>query len=708
MRTARRPGLSLARIFGIGLAAAALLLATHFAVLHASSRAAIVDVTARLGTAAAREVARRTEERFRAASAVIGEFQAEVAAGAVLPQDPDAVAAALTGAALRRTAVAEVAFSWGRLAGRDGAGGPVLAPGDRGQVAVFRTREGALAVRRTRLRDGRFVAETRQAGRAGPVEETAAEDPTAHATFRTPATATFAGRLLWSDLHRSQLDAGLPEDRRRITVSAQRALETGDRNFLGVVRVSLATDGLDAIARMRLEEEGGGEDLVFLCDRAGRLVAPTGGARLEDTDDGLRVPCGDVPDVLVPALDAALRADLRGGRAIARVVIGGRPWIVSLRDLPASQDWIVGVLVPEDAFTGALDTARTRLLVGAVAIAGLLLGGGLLGVRAAGRSFGAIVDATARMGSFDFAPAPRTSHVQEVQAVLDGLESAKGALRALGKFVPVDLVRRLYAEGGDPRPGGELRELSVLFSDIAGFTSLAETVAPDELAEVLSRYFAAMTAAIHGTRGTVDKFIGDAVMALWNAPEDVPEHAAAACRAALACRSAERALLEDPAWGARPRFRTRFGIHTGRVLVGNIGAPDRLDFTALGDGVNLASRLEGLNKQYGTTILVSEATAAAAGSAFAFRRIDVVAVKGRARGVAVLELLGPAGVRTRVHDDYERAFARYLARDFAAARELLGAQADDPPSRVLADRCTAFLLDPPDTDWDGTFTAAEK
>src|SRR5262249_55015445 len=158
-------------------------------------------------------------------------------------------------------------------------------------------------------------------------------------------------------------------------------------------------------------------------------------------------------------------------------------------------------------------------------------------------------------------------------------------------------------------------------------TGIAEQLSPGELARLLGDYLHVMTEAVHSTQGIIDKYIGDAVMAVWNTPTPCPDHARRACEAALAGLEAEERLFQSPQGQGRPALRTRFGIHRDRVMVGHFGAPDRMSFTVLGDGVNLASRLESLNKQYGTTVLVSDAVRGEAGDAFDFRLVDVVAVK---------------------------------------------------------------------------------
>jgi adenylate cyclase len=220
-----------------------------------------------------------------------------------------------------------------------------------------------------------------------------------------------------------------------------------------------------------------------------------------------------------------------------------------------------------------------------------------------------------------------------------------------------------------------------------------------------------MTSAIRSCGGTIDKFIGDAVMALWNAPGLRPNHARLACTAILACKEAATQLYASPAWSGLPPLRTRFGLHRDVVLVGHFGAPERFSYTALGDGVNLASRLEGLGKQYGVDAVVSEAAAAAAGGDFAFRRLDRVAVKGRLEGVLVYELLGRADVQLPDAASvraYEEAFDAYVRRDFAGAIARLEQHREDGPSRILLARCHEFLRNPPPPQWDGVHVATAK
>jgi adenylate cyclase len=200
-------------------------------------------------------------------------------------------------------------------------------------------------------------------------------------------------------------------------------------------------------------------------------------------------------------------------------------------------------------------------------------------------------------------------------------------------------------------------------------------------------------------------------MAVWNAPTPCEGHPRRACEAALAAQAAGEALFASAEWQGRPPLLTRFGLHTEEVLVGHFGAPDRMSYTCLGDGVNLASRLEGLNKQYGTFLLASDAVREAAGPDFAFRFVDVVVVSGKGQAVRVHELMGRAdlaGPRRETARRYEEALALYLRREFRAALERFQALTDDPPSAILAERCRLYLVAPPPADWNGAYVATTK
>jgi adenylate cyclase len=302
--------------------------------------------------------------------------------------------------------------------------------------------------------------------------------------------------------------------------------------------------------------------------------------------------------------------------ASARVLVARgssppEPFLISLRAFPAghTQGWLVGIAVPEAHYLGGLTASRRRLLILAALVMVVILAAGGLALRALRGDLGRLLRETVRLRRFDFAATPATwATFADVEAGARSLEQAKTALRALSKYAPVDLVRQLYDAHREPTLGGRIEDVTLMFTDIEGFTTVSEQMPIDELAAALGQYLQAMTGAIHATGGIIDKYVGDGVMALWNTPRPCPDHPVRACDAALRCREATAALFASSAWGGRPPWRTRFGIHRAEVTVGHFGAPERMSFTAMGDGVNLAARLEGLNKQYGTGTLVSGAS----------------------------------------------------------------------------------------------------
>jgi adenylate cyclase len=233
--------------------------------------------------------------------------------------------------------------------------------------------------------------------------------------------------------------------------------------------------------------------------------------------------------------------------------------------------------------------------------------------------------------------------------------------QTFSRFVPRRLVERLIETGTPLQLGGTRREVTLLFSDVVNFTEITEKADPTRVMQYTSRYFAEMSREIMSHAGTVDKFIGDAIMAIWNAPADDPDHAANACAAALAFQRANDRLnmeFEREGW---PAYRTRCGLHTGEAVVGNIGSEDRMNYTALGATVNLAERLEGLNKTYGTSILVSSALKKRVESRFCFRSIDRISPKGFAEAFDIYELRSEAANNDRANPEFCREWESVYA-----------------------------------------------
>ena len=721
----RRP--SLQQVFAVTILGLALLLGALFALLNRTSRESLIETSTTVRDEKTRRIAEQVVKDLGQAGRSLAHLRGLLREGALGPGDPLAVEAALFAELAGEPDVSAVAFTHAVLL-EASERSVKLAPGDRWQVNVYRAPpsegEARIVTLYDHLEQGRFVRDARERPprggfRSAPLVRQASRDvpdPTALDTFRAAVLAGDDQGTLTSDLHWFEPDLSLPPSRRRVVVSGLGAVRDSAGRFLGVLQGGLLTRRLDELVRAPSRED---PHRVFFCDTHGRLItAISPGDRVVELGNDLRVvPRSLPPDVQAALAQPALRDTARDPDRPQRAAfdVAGRRYLATFLYLKApergwvSQDWVVAIVAPESAYLGGLARQRKLLLLASLGIMTVILLLGVLTLRSVRRGLGAIESSTARMRDFDFSPTPVRLPIRDLQEVGERLELAKTAMRAMERYVPVDLVRLLYRTGREPVLGGALTEVSLLFTDVAGFTSLSESLEPNELARALGRYFEVMTAAIQERRGIIDKYIGDAIMALWNAPTPCPEHPLRACEAALACVRAAAGLFASPEWAGRAPLVTRFGLHTDRVLVGHFGAPDRMSYTALGDGVNLAARLEGLNKQYGTTILVSDAVRQTVGEAFAFRRLDRVAVKGKQRGVEVHELLGAAGCPVPAAvPAYEEALRACWNRDFSGAAGILEAHRDDPPSRVLLERCRRFQAEPPPPGWDGIWFAAAK
>jgi len=284
--------------------------------------------------------------------------------------------------------------------------------------------------------------------------------------------------------------------------------------------------------------------------------------------------------------------------------------------------------------------------------------------------------------------------------------------QGFGLYLAPAVVERMLSSNKLPALGGEMRNVTVYFSDIADFSSIAEKIPPAELVRAMNEYLSAMTDVIEAHGGFVDKYFGDAIVAVFGAPLDDPRHATNAVHAALRCAAA-LGMLEGVTAAFGATVRQRIGLNSGAALVGNIGSRRRFNYTVMGDVVNLASRLEGANKLYGTTVLASQATVALTGNAFVWRELDAIRVKGRTEAVRVFEPLGVAGevaadVLGRAHT-YGEGLTRYRAREFAAAAEQFArVAADDPPSALLLARARQLAREPPGPRWDPVTAQEEK
>ena len=286
----------------------------------------------------------------------------------------------------------------------------------------------------------------------------------------------------------------------------------------------------------------------------------------------------------------------------------------------------------------------------------------------------------------------------------------------MGRYLSPSVSQWILKEPERLYLGGQTRQMTVLFSDIRGFTTLSHSLDPQALVSILNEYMTAMTQMVFKHDGVLDKYIGDAIMAFWNAPMEQPDHAKRACGTALDMIDKLQELQMGWKQRGMPILELGIGINSGPMVVGNMGSLERLAYTVLGDNVNVASRLEGLSKEYGTHIVIGESTRQAAGPDFEYRVLDLVAVKGRSEPLGVYQLLCRAGqlnpeVAQRL-ERYQHGIDLYRGRKWEEAAEVFGEILDhtsnDGPSVLYLRRSRECVTNPPPVDWNGVYVAKTK
>ncbi len=415
---------------------------------------------------------------------------------------------------------------------------------------------------------------------------------------------------------------------------------------IGSERVGVvAGDILIGEAETMLRQQGLGKSgVAFLFDDAGRVIAhPDLSKWLDRRGAGDRLP--ELPrltDVDTVGALAAIEAWRRTG--VSEQFFRdrhGREYLAAMQPIivAGTADLRVVVFAPIDEFYSDIVAERRSLIIVAILLLAALPAAFLIGNRLS-LSLRILSREVDRIQRFRFSTMPRLrSPIREIDDLGRSVYTMRSLVQTFSNFVPKRLVQQLVETGDSMELGGTRREATILFTDIENFTSLTEDKDPTQVMLYTSRYFAAMSNVIAAHQGTVDKFIGDAVMGIWNAPVEHDDHVLQACEAVLRCIEANHALNEEFEREGWPAYVTRFGLHVGDVMIGNIGSSDRMNYTALGATVNLASRLETLNKDHGTRALVSQAVKDAAGSRFTFRSVGTIKPKGFARAVDIYELL---------------------------------------------------------------------
>ncbi len=484
---------------------------------------------------------------------------------------------------------------------------------------------------------------------------------------------------------------------------------------VGVISLDISlADFSEFLTSLQIGERG----RAIVLDAQGRVVAGLPPRQSAAERDQLPIAAeSGLPEVDALGLQHELQDALAGAEQTLRFTAKGEPWLGMLSPIQvgAGNAWVIAVLAPEADFLGELERARRQSRAVLLVCIGVALMLSAVLTRWLTTSLNVLLRETARVRDLHLEQSPvDDAPFREIGEVLEAFEGMKTGLRSFQKYVPMELVRQLLKEKKEPELGGEPMTLTLFFSDIANFTPITEALGAAEMAIRLGAYHSAMTRTIQALEGTVVQYVGDEIMAFWGAPTPVADHAAAACQAALACQQVAESL-----WSAEPEiptFHTRMGVHTATVAVGHFGSTERLYYGAIGDGVNLASRLESINKYYGTRVIVSEHTWTQVSDRFEARRLDLVAVKGKSQSSWIFELLAEKGEAApellEAARRYERGLALYHERRWlqaqASFREALAMRPKDRAAELMIGRCQDYSERPPPEEWDGVYAMTQK
>jgi adenylate cyclase len=492
-------------------------------------------------------------------------------------------------------------------------------------------------------------------------------------------------------------------------VTAAYPLMDNRGKFLGVWGTDIELAEMsNFLKKLKIGKNG----VAFIVNAKNELVAYPDASRIVKEENGKLRPVR-VEELGIASIAAAFREYVQTGRHKLVVESQGQRYLASFQDFPKSfgAPWKVVVVVPEDDFVGAAKEIirDTVLICLVILVISIFLA--ILLARAISQPIKHLTKETKKISDFHLEDSPSLkSRIKEIQLMGHAIAAMRTGLQAFQRYVPAELVRQLIQTGEGATLGGHKRELTVFFSDIAGFTGIAEHLEPEALLLHLSDYFDELTRILSDQKGTVDKYIGDGIMAFWGAPLPDADHATRACQAALLCQARLQVLNQEWAAAGKPVFPTRIGISTGETVVGNVGSSERINYTVMGDNVNLASRLEGVSRLYDTQILVSQATYDRTAHAFWLRPVDLIAVKGKTTESTVYELLsikgaGEAEVVGELCREFTRGFQAYLQRDWGEGVKIFGKLRKkfphDVPVELYFHRCRKYLQKPPGPDWKG-------
>ena len=358
------------------------------------------------------------------------------------------------------------------------------------------------------------------------------------------------------------------------------------------------------------------------------------------------------------------------------------------------KEWKLGIIVRADNFLAPLGESNTATLIISIVVLFISIFICIALSRDISKPIIQLAEETKKIKRLSLDETiSLKSHVLEIQLLRDALSAMKKSLKAFSMYVPSGIVKHLLETGEEAKIGGDKKDITISFSDIQSFTAISEHMSPEDLMNHLSTYFEELTSIIRDNKGTIDKYIGDAIMAFWGAPVANPNHAYHACKTALLCKEKINELNSIWIKDKKPPLHTRFGIHTGSTIVGNIGSSERINYSVLGDNVNIASRLENLNKIYGSSIIVTNSTKNTVKDSFLFRDLGKVVVKGKTQFTDIYELIDEIhpGLPKKLIDmceNFNKAIQVYYTKQWDKALKIFDNILKDNPT----DQPTKFFI----------------
>lgn len=555
--------------------------------------------------------------------------------------------------------------------------------------------------------DGRTVGtQQRPFGSGGPYF-----DPRSRPWYHGAAET---GHQYWSDPYIFILS-------HQIGITAAAPVKTSE----GKVHMVISADiTMAEISQTLKKHKIGKSGITFILDENGNLIGYPD-QELVIKNAGGKTVLATYKDTKNPVIIESFERFQKTGELSFRITQNGDPYLVSFKKLGQQihKKWLLGFIVYLPELTAEANKVTNYMMIFSVLVviaATIII---FIISKNIARPIERISEDLNKISHFDIDTVKvEESNFTEISRMNNAMENMKRSLRDFSRFVPKSVVKKLIESGSGAEIGGTKKNITLMFTDIKGFTSLSEQMTSERLIKHLSNYLNELTIIIQKNKGTIDKYIGDAIMSFWGAPDIDDQHSLHACRAAYECQLKLRELNHSWELDGKPPFFTRIGLHTGDAIVGNVGSEDRLNYSAFGDSVNMASRLEGVNKAYGTQILISHSTFTNVRQHFICRPVDLVTVVGKTEPMRIYELSCPISEddkdkynqeeMARLSELCEQAFEHYLNKEWDQALEgyklVLKNHPSDSVAKVFIDRIENYKKSPPPSGWNGVYAFTKK